>query len=119
MRMLNVFSPFILESCNETFCSLYDNPTPRCIVQDVQHMTWTIPMSYSFNNLYITPTLYYHFTMIFLFPMMINPTATIKHLLFIIAIKYLLFQSTGNMFVDDSIVASIWCYIGITCSLFM
>lgn len=118
VRMIEMFSPANLP-CNEIFCSLYDNNTPRCITENVQHMTWSVPMGYSFNNLYITPTLYYHFTMTFLFPSVINPYVTFCHIMFIICLKYLLFNSTGNIYVDDSIVASIWCYIGIASSVFM
>lgn len=118
VRTLSIFSSHILP-CNEIFCSLYDNDTPRCVTENIQHMTWSVPMGYSFNNLYITPTLYYHFTMTFLFPIFINPKITVCHLVFIIGLKYLLFQTSGNIYVDDSIVASIWCYIGITCSVFM
>lgn len=117
-RMIQIFSSRV-SPCNEIFCSLYDNDTPRCITENIQHMTWSVPMGYTFNNLYITPTLYYHFTMTFLFPMLINPKITICHIMFIIGLKYLLFQTSGNIYVDDSIVASIWCYIGITCSIFM
>lgn len=118
VRMIHMFSPHTLP-CNEIFCSLYDNDTPRCITENLQHMTWSVPMGPSFNNLYITPTLYYHFTMTFLFPMLINPTITLCHIMFIIGLKYLLFQTTGNIYLDDSIVASIWCYIGIASSIFM
>jgi len=99
--------------CNETFCSLMDNPTPRCIVLPNQHMTWSIPMGYTFNEIYMTPTIYTHFQLYFIFSFIVNPKDTILHFAFINFIKFYIFKRTNNIYLDSSIIASIWCYIGV------
>ena len=106
------FSTHILP-CNETFCSLMNDPTPRCVVLPNQHMTWSVPMGYTFNEIYITPTIYTHFQLFFVFPFIVNPTKAVMHVMFLLFIKYYLFNTTNDIYLDSSIIASIYCYMGV------
>jgi hypothetical protein len=106
------FSTHILP-CNETFCSLMNDPTPRCVVLPKQHMTWSVPMGYTFNEIYITPTVYTHFQLFFVFSFLVNPKKTMIHFVFVLFIKLYLLKTTNDIYVDSSIVASIWCYLAL------
>jgi hypothetical protein len=90
-----------------------NDPTPRCVVLPNQHMTWSVPMGYTFNEIYITPTIYTHFQLFFVFPFIVNPTKAVMHVMFLLFIKYYLFNTTNDIYLDSSIIASIYCYMGV------
>lgn len=104
--------------CQEVFCSLYDDITPRCIINKVPHITWSVPMGYTFNQIYMTPTIYTHFLLFFFFPLFVDLKKTAKHGLLMILLKIFFFvrsdnSMSGDRYVDTSSNASIWCFIGV------
>lgn len=98
--------------CNEIFCSLMNDPIPRCIIIPNQHMTWSVPLGYTFNEIYLTPNIYTHFLFLFVFSFFVNPIKTIVLMFFVYFIKYYLIKSTNDNILDSSIAASVWCYVG-------
>ena len=102
--------------CNDVFCSLQNDPTPRCIVIPGQHMTWSVPLGYTFNDLYITPTIYMHFLFFFVYSVLVVPIETLFVYLLTMFISFRLVKQTFDVCLDRSIGASIWCYIGVIIS---
>jgi hypothetical protein len=90
-----------------------NDPTPRCVVLPNQHMTWSVPLGYTFNEIYTTPTQYTHFLFFFVFPFLVNPTETVLHFAFVLFIKFYLLKTTNDIYLDSSIIGSIWCYMGV------
>jgi len=79
-------------------------------------MTWSVPLGYTFNDLYITPTIYMHFLFLFGYSMLVTPIKSSLHFIFVLFIRYYLVNQTSDVYLDASIAASIWCYIGVVAS---
>jgi hypothetical protein len=107
-----VFSDPVIP-CSEVFCSLQNNPVPRCVIIPGEHMTWSVPLGYTFNELYITPSFYMHFLFFFGYSIIITPVYSGLNLLLILFIRNYLVNQTSDVYLDESIASSIWCYIGV------
>jgi hypothetical protein len=102
--------------CNDVFCSLQNNPTPRCVIIPGQHMTWSVPLGYTFNELYITPSIYMHFLFLFVYSAIVAPTNTLFVYILTMCIRFRLVNQMNDVYLERSIGASIWCYIGVIIS---
>jgi hypothetical protein len=94
--------------CNDLFCGLLDDTTPRCVLAS-PHMTWTVPLRTLPTGLYGTIHLMtYHFIFLSLAPALICPLAAILTWL---PVCYAIIDTRiPTSYYDASILGSVWCY---------
>jgi hypothetical protein len=113
LNIVSLFSKTLATPCIDVFCSLNNDTTPRCVTENVVHMTWSVPRGYVLGMSYLTPTFFTHFLFSFIIPALINLKMSLLVISIPVFMNYLFWDSSKDMIVNESVIASIWCYVGL------
>lgn len=106
----------VMLPCADSFCSLYGDPTPRCVIMPPNHMTWSVPLRLLPTGLY--GTLHhatYHFLFFIIATCVISPVCGMLTAMST-AVSYYVTGAPRDWEVL-SVWASIWCLIGVVLTM--